>query len=102
MLAVICYQAESTCHRRIYFALVVLEGIWLLPTDCRLPILVAGRLYRRILTAIKQMDYDVLRFRAGTNFAEKVQEAVIAFTLDRLWRRGEALSSTETGMLYEG
>ena len=58
-------------------------------SDCRLPILVASRLYRRILTVIERKDYDVLRFRASTTFPEKVREAAIAFTLERLWSRGE-------------
>jgi 15-cis-phytoene synthase len=78
-----------------------MSGIWLLPPDCRLPILVAGRLYRRILTAIEHKDYDVLRSRAATSFPEKAQEAAIAFTLDRFWRRGEALPGIEAEVLFE-
>ena len=78
-----------------------MSGIWLLPPDCRLPILVAGRLYRRILTAIEHRDYDVLRSRVATGFPEKVREAAIAFTLDRLWRRGEALSGIEAEVFFE-
>ncbi len=66
-----------------------MSGIWLLPPDCRLPILVASRLYRRILTIIERKNYNVLRSRASTSFLEKVREAAIAFTLVRLWRRGE-------------
>jgi phytoene synthase len=67
-----------------------MSGIWLLPPDCRLPILVASRLYRRILTIIERKDYHVLQSRASTSFLEKVREAAIAFTLDCLWRRGES------------
>ena len=78
-----------------------MSGIWLLPPDCRLPILVAGRLYRRILTAIEHKDYDVLRSRAVTSFPEKVREAAIAFTLDRLWRNGEALPGIEAEVFFE-
>ena len=66
-----------------------MSGIWLLPPDCRLPILVASRLYRRILTVIERKDYDVLHSRASTTFPEKVREATIAFMLERLWSRGE-------------
>ncbi len=66
-----------------------LPGIWWLPPDRRLPILLAGRLYRRILRVIEQRDYDVLRARAHTSLSEKVREAVLTLTLDRLWRRGE-------------
>jgi 15-cis-phytoene synthase len=72
-----------------------MPGIWMLPLNCRLPILIAGRLYRRILTVIEHEDYDVLRSRAATSFPEKMREAAIAFTLDQLWRRGEALPGIE-------
>jgi 15-cis-phytoene synthase len=78
-----------------------MSGIWLLPRNCRLPILVAGRLYRRILTVIEHKNYDVLRSRAATSFPEKLIEAAIAFTLDQLWRRGEECSSTEAEVLLE-
>jgi len=78
-----------------------MSGIWLLPRNCRLPILVAGRLYRRILTVIEQKNYDVLRSRAVTSFPEKLREAAISFTLDQLWQRGEACSSPETEVFLE-
>jgi phytoene synthase len=55
-----------------------LAGIWLLPADCRLPIMVAGQLYRRILTVIERQDYDVLRRRASTSRTEKVLVAMRA------------------------
>ncbi len=67
-----------------------IAGIWLLPQECRLPILLAARLYRRILSVIEHNDYDVLRWRAATSLPEKIREATVAFALDRLWRRGEA------------
>ena len=78
-----------------------MSGIWLLPADCRLPILLASRLYRRILTEIERKNYDVLRSRAATSTAEKMREAAIAFTLDRLWRRGEIFTGADTGVLLE-
>lgn len=78
-----------------------MSGIWLLPADCRLPILLAGRLYRRILTEIERKNYDVLRSRATTSTSEKMREAAITFTLDRLWRRGEIFSTTDVGVLIE-
>jgi phytoene synthase len=78
-----------------------MSGIWLLPPECRLPILVASRLYRRILTVIERKNYDVLRSRASTGFPEKVREAAIAFTLDRLWSRGEACLTSATEVLFE-
>ncbi len=84
--ALMRYQVERA-HR--YYA-QGLAGIWLLPSNCRLPVLLAGRLYRRILEVIASKDYDVLRSRAATSFVEKVSEAALAFMLDRLWRQGEA------------
>src|SRR5579863_152707 len=78
-----------------------MSGVWLLPADCRLPILLAGRLYRRILIEIERKDYDVLRARAATSTPEKIREAAIAFTLDRLWRRGEMFSATVGGVFLE-
>ncbi len=64
-------------------------GIWLLPPDARLPILIATRLYRRILAVIERNGYDTLRRRASTSRREKLEEAAIALLVDRLWRRGE-------------
>jgi 15-cis-phytoene synthase len=87
--------------RAHHFYVRGMSGIWLLPPDCRLPILVASRLYRRILTVIVRNDYDVIRTRASTSFAEKVREAAIAFTLERLWSRGEGHLSTEAEVLFE-
>jgi phytoene synthase len=78
-----------------------MSGIWLLPPECRLPILVASRLYRCILTVIERKGYDVLRSRASTGFPEKVREAAIAFTIDRLWSRGETCPSTGAEVLLE-
>ena len=78
-----------------------MSGIWLLPRNCRLTILLAGRLYRRILTVIEHRNYDVLRSRAATSLQEKLREAVIAFTLDQLWSRGEAFSSIDAEVLLE-
>lgn len=78
-----------------------MSGIWLLPRHCRLPILIAGRLYRRILTAIERNDYDVLRRRAATSMSEKVHEAAIAFALDRLWHRGEESLSPGMEVILE-
>ncbi len=66
-----------------------MAGIWLLPEDTRLPILIAARLYRAILTAIHRNRYDVLSRRAATTLPEKMSEAARALVLVRLWRRGE-------------
>lgn len=78
-----------------------MSGIWLLPSDCRFPILVASRLYRRILTVIERKDYNVLHSRASTSFPEKVREAAIAFTLERLWGRGEVCLNAEEEVPFE-
>jgi phytoene synthase len=89
-----------------------MAGVWYLPRESRFPILVAGRLYRRILTVIERNDYDVLRARASTNLREKLQEAGMALLLERLWRHGEqprgdastvaALAVWEAGDAAEG
>nr|BBH93268.1 squalene synthase [Thermogemmatispora argillosa] len=81
----------QVARAHLYYA-QSLPGVWLLPPDRRLPILLAGRLYRRILHAIEQRGYDVLRARAHTTLSEKLREAMLALTLDRLWRRGEQLA----------
>jgi phytoene synthase len=78
-----------------------MPGIWLLPPESRLPVLLAARLYRRILTVIERLDYDVLRSRAATSISEKVGEALIAFILDRLWRDGETSPCTEVEVCCE-
>ena len=95
--ALMRYQV-ARAHR--YYA-QGMPGIWMLPPNCRMPILIAGRLYRRILTAIEHRNYDVLRSRAATSFPEKMREAAIAFTLDQLWRLGEALPAIEAEALFE-
>ncbi len=78
-----------------------MSGIWLLPPECRLPILIASRLYRRILAVIERKDYGVLHSRAMTSFPEKMCEAAIAFMLDQLWSRGEVRLSTKVELLVE-
>jgi 15-cis-phytoene synthase len=65
-----------------------LAGIDLLPLECQLPIRIAGRLYRRILTVIERHDYDVLRHRAATTKAEKAWEAWQALTYG--WRQRDS------------
>ena len=72
-----------------------IAGIWLLPADSRLPILIASRLYRRILSVIEVNRYDTLRFRASTTTFEKLEEAAVSTLLIRLWRHGECSSDLE-------
>ncbi|HLJ32571.1 MAG TPA: phytoene/squalene synthase family protein, partial [Ktedonobacteraceae bacterium] len=93
--ALMRYQVARAHH----YYISGMSGIWLLPAESRLPILLAGRLYRRILTEIERKDYDVLRSRAATSTPEKIREAAIAFTLDRLWRRGEIFTGKDAGEL---
>jgi phytoene synthase len=94
------FMRYQIARARNYYA-YGMSGIWLLPPDCRLSILVASRLYRRILAVIENKDYDVLRSRASTPFHEKVREAAIAFTLDRLWSREEVGPIAEPEVLFE-
>lgn len=58
-----------------------IDGIWLLPDECRLPILLASRLYRRLLDIIADHDYDTLRNRVGTSRFDKLQEAFICYAM---------------------
>ena len=78
-----------------------MSGIWLLPRNYRFPILVASRLYRRILIVIEHRDYDVICSRASTSFPERVREAAISFMLERLWSRGEGYFTTEKEVFLE-
>ncbi len=87
--------------RTHYYYKTGMHGIWLLPPDCRLPILIAGRLYRRILTVIERNQYDVLHSRAATSFVEKIYEASTALMLDRLWRSREIWTTSEMEVLFE-
>lgn len=79
--------AQIARARRYYLS--GLAGVWLLQPACRLPILLAGRLYQRILVVIERQRYDVFRVRAATSLFTKVREAGVVFLLDRLWRFGE-------------
>ena len=78
-----------------------LHGIWLLPAHYRLPILIAGRLYRRILTVIEKRQYDVLHRRASTGILLKAREAVVALVLIRLWRWGETVTVSDLEVILE-
>ncbi len=62
-------------HARGLYAQAI-PGIWLLPERCRLPILVAARLYQRLLLIIEQQQYDTLRRRAATTRGDKAREAL--------------------------
>ncbi len=66
-----------------------LAGVWLLPEDCRFPILVASRIYRRLLTNIENSDYDTLRQRVKTTRLDKAREMLVSYGLVQLWSRDE-------------
>jgi phytoene synthase len=53
-----------------------LQGIARLPSDARLAILLAARLYQAILDDIEAADYDVFTRRAATSTRFKVAEAI--------------------------
>jgi phytoene synthase len=86
-------RAQIARARRYYTA--GMHGIWLLRPDCRLAILLAGRLYQGILREIERGRYDVLRKRAATSQFTKVREAGAVFLLDLLWRGGETVVAPE-------
>ncbi|GAC1314080.1 MAG: phytoene/squalene synthase family protein [Chloroflexota bacterium] len=64
-----------------------LDGVWRLPSACRLAILVAARLYRAILDAIEAADFDVFSRRASTSMTRKLAEAARCAVLVRLPNR---------------
>jgi phytoene synthase len=70
-----------------------MPGIWLLPTTCRLPILIASRLYRRLLTLIAENDYDNLRQRAATTGFQKAREAAHCYAI--AWRARNHIATAE-------
>lgn len=49
-----------------------MPGVFLLPPECRLAILVAGRLYAAILGCIERQRFDVFSRRASTSTLQKV------------------------------
>lgn len=89
--SLMCYQVK-----RAHLAYQAgLHGCWLLARECRLPVLLAGRLYQRILLQIEQQGYDVLHKRAATSLWTKAREAGLVFLLVVLWQRGEGEAGTE-------
>jgi phytoene synthase len=79
-----------------------LAGVWLLPPEVRLAVLVAGRVYRAILKAIEAQDYNVLGQRAVVSHLVKFREVLTALALVHLWGQdcgeapGEASSQLQT------
>jgi len=59
------------------------KGIALLEKDSRFTVLLASRIYGRILDEIERQDYDVFSQRASTSFTRKV------FSLPKIWREAK-------------
>ncbi len=56
------------------------KGIALLEKDSRFTVLLASRIYSRILDEIERQNYDVFSRRASTTFSQKV------FSMPKIWR----------------
>jgi phytoene synthase len=56
------------------------KGIALLEKDARFSVLLALRIYAKILDEIERQNYDVFKRRAHTSFSQKI------FSLPRIWR----------------
>ena len=63
------------------------KGIPLLSRDARLPVLLAARIYAKILDEIERQNYDVFKRRAHTSFTQKI------FSLPRIWREARKLTA---------
>jgi phytoene synthase len=61
------------------------KGIGLLEKDSRFTVLLASRIYSRILGEIERQNYDVFARRASTTFSQKI------FSLPRIWRAARNL-----------
>ena len=64
----------QVARARSYYS-TALPGIFLLPRECRLGILVAARLYAAILSQIERQSYDVFSRRAATSPLQKMLTA---------------------------
>lgn len=62
------------------------KGIALLDRDSRLTVLLASRIYSRILDEIERQNYDVFARRAATTFAQKI------FSIPKIWRESKKIS----------
>lgn len=61
------------------------KGIGLLEKDSRFTVLLAARIYSRILDEIERQRYDVFSARAHTTFAQKI------FSIPKIWREAKRL-----------
>ena len=68
-----------------------LDGVWRLPAENQLAIVLAAHLYRAILDAIESADYDVFSSRAATSTWFKVSQAIRS-SLALRWSRPDRAS----------
>lgn len=61
------------------------KGIRLLEKDSRFTVLLAARIYSRILDEIERQNYDVFSRRASTTFSQKI------ISLPKIWREARKL-----------
>jgi len=61
------------------------KGIALLEKDSRFTVLLASRIYSRILDEIERQNYDVFSRRASTTFSQKI------FSLPKIWREAKRM-----------
>jgi 15-cis-phytoene synthase len=66
------------------------KGIALLERDARFSVLLALRIYAKILDEIERQNYDVFKCRAHTSFTQKI------FSLPRIWRESRKLAANES------
>lgn len=83
----VALMQHEVARARAYYE-AGMPGIFLLPPECRLPILIAGRLYRAILGQIEAQGYDVFTRRAATSGKHKV------------WTAGQAYVTLRTGRWF--
>jgi len=62
------------------------KGIALLEKDSRFTVLLAARIYSRILDEIERQNYNVFSCRASTTFSQKI------FSLPKIWREARYIS----------
>ena len=61
------------------------KGVALLEKDSRFTVLLAARIYSRILDEIERQNYDVFSRRASTTFSQKI------FSLPKIWREAKRI-----------
>ena len=93
---------RSQVHHARSLYVQAIPGIWLLPERCRLPILVAARLYRRLLTIIEQHQYDTLRHRIATTRRDKAEEALVCWATVTFRRHASREAADQSAVYPSG